>query len=341
MAASTGRSRSPESAVQSLKPVATAASWRRDAAPGASRPEPASAPLRFERRRPFAPVRQRRAEFAESLTEGVLGQSSRIRSDAPQRRPIEALRQAVSAALAAAGHASAAQLLGAAAWTQDGSSLRIEVPGMGKKMLSLTVNAAAEKIIRQELQRLGAPARFLVVPGEGAAPARRAQSPRRSPAASKKLHWRIPWCSAPGNLQGRGSQRGRPSRQIARRTRRSGSTQFSSGGKRAMINPLKMAEMLSQANQMQEEVQRKLGQTVWKARAAAARHRHHERQEAASQDSHRSLRGDRPQRRPAPTWRCSKTWSWPPSTKRDARPTRRSSPACKGMLGGLKLPGFG
>jgi hypothetical protein len=29
-----------------------------------------------------------------------------------------------------------------------------------------------------------------------------------------------------------------------------------------MINPLKISEMLSQANQMQEEVQRKLGQTV-------------------------------------------------------------------------------
>lgn len=29
-----------------------------------------------------------------------------------------------------------------------------------------------------------------------------------------------------------------------------------------MVNPLKIAEMLSQANQMQEEVQRKLGQTV-------------------------------------------------------------------------------
>jgi len=29
-----------------------------------------------------------------------------------------------------------------------------------------------------------------------------------------------------------------------------------------MLNPLKMAEMVSQANQMQEDVQRKLGQTV-------------------------------------------------------------------------------
>ncbi len=47
------------------------------------------------------------------------------------------------------------------------ASLRIEVAGMGKKMLSLTVNAASEKIIRQELQRLGASARLLIVPGAG------------------------------------------------------------------------------------------------------------------------------------------------------------------------------
>jgi len=80
---------------------------------------------------------------------------------------IETLRLAVISALADAGHATAAQLLGAGAWTMEGTGLRIEVSGMGKKMLSLTVNAAAEKIIRQELQRLGAPSRFLVVPGEG------------------------------------------------------------------------------------------------------------------------------------------------------------------------------
>jgi DNA polymerase III subunit gamma/tau len=77
----------------------------------------------------------------------------------------------VIAALAAAGHNSAAQLLGTAEWKLDGASLRIEIPGIGKKMLALTVNATAEKIIRQELQRCGGPARFLVVPGEGS-PAR-------------------------------------------------------------------------------------------------------------------------------------------------------------------------
>jgi DNA polymerase-3 subunit gamma/tau len=81
---------------------------------------------------------------------------------------METLRLAVISALADAGHASAAALLGAGTWSIEGSNLRIEVGGIGKKMLALTVNSAAEKVIRQELQRLGAPSRFLVIPGEGA-----------------------------------------------------------------------------------------------------------------------------------------------------------------------------
>ena len=90
---------------------------------------------------------------------------------------IESLRHAVGSALVNAGHGSAAQLLGSGNWVLDTSNLRIEVPGVGKKMLTLTVNAAAEKIIRQELQRLGAPARFMVVPGEGSAQAAPAAAP--------------------------------------------------------------------------------------------------------------------------------------------------------------------
>ncbi len=50
-------------------------------------------------------------------------------------------------------------------------------------MLSLTVNAAAEKIIRQELQRLGAPTRFLVVPGEGVAATAPASAATAAPPA--------------------------------------------------------------------------------------------------------------------------------------------------------------
>jgi DNA polymerase III subunit gamma/tau len=96
---------------------------------------------------------------------------------------MEALRHAIGTALVNAEHSSAAQLLGSGAWTLDGASLRIEVPGMGKKMLALTVNAVAEKIIRQELQRLGAPARFLVVPGEGSVGTAQAQAPVAAPLA--------------------------------------------------------------------------------------------------------------------------------------------------------------
>jgi DNA polymerase-3 subunit gamma/tau len=84
---------------------------------------------------------------------------------------MEALRHAIGSALVTAGHHSAAQLLGTGVWVVDGVSLRIEVPGVGKKMLALTINAAAEKIVRHELQRLGAPARFMVVSGDGAAQA--------------------------------------------------------------------------------------------------------------------------------------------------------------------------
>jgi DNA polymerase-3 subunit gamma/tau len=71
--------------------------------------------------------------------------------------------------LAQQGHDSASQLISTARFMLEPTSLRIEVPGIGKKMLSLTVNAAAEKIIRQELQKLGGPARFMVVPGDGVA----------------------------------------------------------------------------------------------------------------------------------------------------------------------------
>jgi DNA polymerase III subunit gamma/tau len=80
---------------------------------------------------------------------------------------LDSVRHAIGMALVESGHVSAAELLGTANWTLDSASLRIEVPGLGKKMLALTVNAAAEKVIRQELQRLGAPTRFLIAPGDG------------------------------------------------------------------------------------------------------------------------------------------------------------------------------
>jgi DNA polymerase-3 subunit gamma/tau len=103
-----------------------------------------------------------------NLTEGALAKAPEVSAPPSAAPTIDSLRHAIGGALVHGGHDSAAQLLGSGAWMLDASSLRIEVPGVGKKMLSLTVNAAAEKIIRQELQRLGAPSRFMVIPGESA-----------------------------------------------------------------------------------------------------------------------------------------------------------------------------
>lgn len=102
------------------------------------------------------------------MTDGALAKAPEpARAGMPDA---ETLRHAIVTSLANAGHNSAAELLRVSAFTIEGATVRIEVPGIGKKMLALTVNAAAEKIIRQELQRLGAPSRFLAVPGEGSAP---------------------------------------------------------------------------------------------------------------------------------------------------------------------------
>jgi DNA polymerase-3 subunit gamma/tau len=110
-------------------------------------------------------------QISEVFESATSTEPVKLPSSAPQiteAPSIETLRLAVISALADAGHPSAAQLLGAGSWSVDGSSLRIAVTGISKKMLSLTVNAAAEKIMRQELQRLAAPARFLIVPGDSA-----------------------------------------------------------------------------------------------------------------------------------------------------------------------------
>lgn len=101
-----------------------------------------------------------------------------IASAAPegQRRLIAAeeldvVRDAVAQALVSSGHASAGQLLSSATWSMDGDRYRIEVAGVGRKMLALTVNAATEKIIRQTLAQVGAPARFSVIPSRTFLPA--------------------------------------------------------------------------------------------------------------------------------------------------------------------------
>ena len=113
---------------------------------------------------PFPAVASQASGYASSatLTEGALAKAPEPAAAAGEGLSAEGLnmehvREAIVAALATAGHSSAAQLLGAGDWALDGASVRVTVPGLCKKMISLTVNAAAEKIIRQELH---------AVPGE-------------------------------------------------------------------------------------------------------------------------------------------------------------------------------
>jgi DNA polymerase-3 subunit gamma/tau len=138
------------------------------ATPVATMERPSSA-TPFQATTPFPAANAQATSYAAPLTEGALAVAPQAAVEAASLPTIEQIRHAVGSALVEGGHVSAEQLLGAGAWTIDGASLRIEVPGIGKKMLALTVNDAAEKIIRKELQRLGAPARLLVVPGEGTA----------------------------------------------------------------------------------------------------------------------------------------------------------------------------
>ena len=114
---------------------------------------------------PFAPPAAPTVGVAEPLTDGSLARAPELVDAATDSTDLSAVREAVTKALAADGHATASMLVGSGVWTVEGAQLRIAVSGMGKKMLALTFNAAAEKIIRQELAKLGAPTRFMVVPG--------------------------------------------------------------------------------------------------------------------------------------------------------------------------------
>jgi DNA polymerase III subunit gamma/tau len=118
---------------------------------------------------PSAPPKPELISKSESASTAVSEALTSARSTAANKLDAEDVQKAMVAALAEQGHASASKLISTARFTLEATSLRIEVPGLGKKMLALTVNAAAEKIIKQELQRLGGPARFMVIPGEGVA----------------------------------------------------------------------------------------------------------------------------------------------------------------------------
>ena len=75
------------------------------------------------------------------VTEGALAKAPEAQPASNGAPGIDTMRNGVIAALANAGLASAAELLSTAAWSIDGSTLLVEIPGMGKKM---AINSGAK-----------------------------------------------------------------------------------------------------------------------------------------------------------------------------------------------------
>ncbi len=92
----------------------------------------------------------------------LLSAGSDTPPDATAKPDMESAREEVSQALDSAGHASAAQLLRTGTWSTDGHRIQIEIAGVGKKTLALVVNAAAERVIRDSLLKMGLPTRLMI-----------------------------------------------------------------------------------------------------------------------------------------------------------------------------------
>jgi DNA polymerase-3 subunit gamma/tau len=78
---------------------------------------------------------------------------------------IDAIRDAITAALDKAGHQTAATLLSRGAWTLSGDVLQAAVPSK-KKMLELTINGETDKITKAALRSLGVGYKLSVIPGD-------------------------------------------------------------------------------------------------------------------------------------------------------------------------------
>ena len=188
-------------ATHSSKPAvltATAARPQPPPAPVLAPPVPVSAPPKPAGPSPFDLDRQRKVVQEEAAREAVVppkpalppepvlppvpvlpdpvfaGEAEPVAEAAPTSAPARApatvdldkLRDAVTAALDAQGHNTAACLLAERTWQLDGDgAIRVEV-GVKPKMLGLTMNGEAWKIVREALRTAGSTQKMTVVPGE-------------------------------------------------------------------------------------------------------------------------------------------------------------------------------
>uniref|UniRef100_A0A7V4XQF1 DNA polymerase III subunit gamma/tau n=1 Tax=Acidobacterium capsulatum TaxID=33075 RepID=A0A7V4XQF1_9BACT len=95
-------------------------------------------------------------------TEGALALASTPAAEAD----LDRIAQAVCTALEREGHGTASVLLSSGNWTQQGDTIQVEV-AIKRMMLSLTMNAEAEKICKNAMRSIGATQKLVFVPGEG------------------------------------------------------------------------------------------------------------------------------------------------------------------------------
>jgi DNA polymerase-3 subunit gamma/tau len=100
---------------------------------------------------------------------------------------LDQIRDAVCAALANAGHETAANLVHQGNWTEQGNAIQVEM-AVRKAMLSLTVNAEAEAICRKTMKAMGATQKIAFVPGENGGNGAKAGPARESAPIAGSAH---------------------------------------------------------------------------------------------------------------------------------------------------------
>jgi DNA polymerase-3 subunit gamma/tau len=100
------------------------------------------------------------------LAEATEGSLALAAAGAAEEAPdLDRIREAVSAALASAGHETAANLIHQGTWSEQGNTIEVAL-AVRKAMLGLTVNAEAEAICRKTMKAMGATQKIAFVPGE-------------------------------------------------------------------------------------------------------------------------------------------------------------------------------
>jgi DNA polymerase III subunit gamma/tau len=129
------------------------------------------------------------AEGLGESTEGALALAASAAANEAQ--DLDGIREAVVAALANAGHETAANLIHQGNWTAQGNAIQVEL-AVRKTMLALTVNSEAEAVVRKTMKAMGAPQKIAFVPGEngmngGKGPAREGMAPMTGSAQSAAM----------------------------------------------------------------------------------------------------------------------------------------------------------